>query len=81
MKKFKCAGCGKEYNENDHPIVKGTKMDGCCSVGSLVEIKEDFSKSTNYPFCSYPEQGFVHNFKYYWRKYFSSKYKILIKTN
>lgn len=43
MKSFKCMECGKIYLETDHPIVKDTKMDGCCSVGSLIEIKSVYT--------------------------------------
>ena len=38
-KLFKCMECGKKYKSEYLPVIKDKFVDGCCSVGSLIEIK------------------------------------------
>ena len=41
--KYKCMTCGEIYDENNTPTLEssGVKGDGCCSVGSLIELKSN----------------------------------------
>jgi hypothetical protein len=40
---YRCMVCGKLYAEGNLPIIdKGIeKGDGCCRIGSLIEVKDD----------------------------------------
>jgi len=42
---YKCMVCGKLY-ETSKPLPTRPFADGCCTIGSLIEIKED-EESTN----------------------------------
>ena len=40
--RYVCMNCGKSYNDKNLPIVK--EGDGCCTIGSLIEVDYDRPK-------------------------------------
>jgi hypothetical protein len=51
MKKYRCDLCGRIYrSDKELPIIQdefGNVGDGCCTVGSLVEVNKEEDEDTN----------------------------------